>query len=365
MKKILILTADRTGNGHQAASNALDRELSKLNYDVMQYDCFKAMGALGKSLEDSYIPMTIHSPIIYYMGYVISQTLPNFVHFLIYTFSHRKFEKIINEYNPDIIINVHSMFTKTISKIIKKKNINTLYYLDVVDLIDPPNVWFDKNADVIFVPTEKIKEDYIKKGFPNKDNIILSGMPIRSDIIKRTTPKKVEGNVNILLVNPSVNLKKNIKFAKEVSKLSNVTINFICGRDEELYKALIKKQQAGKISSNVKIHGFVTNMNEFLENTHILLTKAGPNMILEGVRSSSAVVITGHILGQENTNYKYVTENDFGFKCENPNLIYEKLNDFINSGKLQKCLNNVINTKCDDGTKIVVNYINNYYKNSK
>ncbi len=36
-------------------------------------------------------------------------------------------------------------------------------------------------------------------------------------------------------------------------------------------------------------------MHEFLNNSHIILTKAGPNMMIEALKSITAVVVTGHI----------------------------------------------------------------------
>ena len=80
-------------------------------------------------------------------------------------------------------------------------------------------------------------------------------------------------------------------------------------------------------------------------------------MILEGARSATAIVVTGHIKGQENYNYEYVTKNNFGFKCEDPNKIYDQLNEFINSKKLDECLTNVLKSECNNGAEIIADYI--------
>lgn len=353
MKKVLILTAEKTGTGHKSAANAIEKELNKMGCITKQKDCFTMMGKLGIHMEKSYIPMTIKRPWEFYIGYLFSQKFPGIVHKLIYLFSKKELKKEIDEFKPDIIITVHSMFTKAISKYIEKKGLNIPYYVVVIDLVNPPRLWLDKKANKIFVPTNEIKQDYMKKGI-EEEKLVVSGFPIRSDIKRRSTPKKIEDKVNILMVNPNVNLKKNIKYVKEVGKINNANITCICGRDEKLYNTLIKKQENGEISKNIKIHGFVKNMNEFLEDAHILLTKAGPNMLLEGAKSSTAIIVTGHILGQENNNYEYVEKGKFGFRCEDPNKIYEKLNDFISSGKLNDCLKNVLKSECNDGTQIVV-----------
>ena len=172
----------------------------------------------------------------------------------------------------------------------------------------------------------------------------------------------IVNEINILLVNPSVSLRKNIQFVKEVSRIKNANINVICGRDKKLYNKLKKEQGHGHISQKVKIYSFVNNMNEFLGNAHILLTKAGPNMILEGARSGTAIVITGYIKGQENENYEYVVDNNFGFKCDNPRNIYVELNNFIKSKKLDECLKNVISADCNDGAKIISDFITNFFQ---
>ena len=85
-------------------------------------------------------------------------------------------------------------------------------------------------------------------------------------------------------------------------------------------------------------------------------------MILEAVKSATPIIITGHILGQENENYRFVEDNNYGFKCENPNYIYIKLNNFIKSNKLDQYLNNVLNSKCTDGSDFIANYIKDNLK---
>ena len=361
MKKVLILTSERTGTGHKSSANAIEKKLNNLGYETKQVDSFITMGKIGKILENLYIPITTRAPLLYYIPFLLTQMFPDVMHFLIYLLSNKRFKKIFLDYKPDLIITVHCMFTKSVSYLLKKQKLTIPFYINVIDLIKPPKVWLDKRADALFVPTNEVKEYYIKKGIDSK-KVFVSGFPIRDDIIKRTTPKEINDKINILIVNPSINLNKSIKYIKEVSKLDNVAITVVCGRDERLYNKLIKNQKSGNISNNIKIYGFINNINEVLNNSHIILTKAGPNMILEAVKSATPIIITGHILGQENENYRFVEDNNYGFKCENPNYIYIKLNNFIKSNKLDQYLNNVLNSKCTDGSDFIANYIKDNLK---
>ncbi len=359
--KILILQAEKTGTGHKAAANAIEKRLKLLGYETKQLNCFTTMGKMGVSWEKSYIPLTTKHPYMWKIAHGFSQIFTNLTHWFIYEKCKKQMLKEILDYKPDLIISVHCMFTKAISKLLKKQKLNIPFMINVIDLVNPPKVWQDKRADISFVPTEEVKLDYLKRGF-KEEQLVVSGFPIREDLARPLEAKKVDGKPNILMVNPSVNLKKNIRFLKETAKL-NANISFVCGRDERLYAALKKEQQNDPALQNVEIAGFVTDMTERLTNCHILLTKAGPNMILEGARSGSAVVVTGHIPGQEAKNYEYITKNGYGIKCENPKKVYAQLKDMIETGKLNTFLKNSLNSKANDGAIIIANTVDKFLKN--
>lgn len=364
MKKVLILMSERTGTGHKASANAIEKSILALdrNIQVKQLNCFKTMGKMGEKMEACYIPLTTNHPFIWKISHSFSQGFTNTLHSFMYNACKKQMLKEILDYQPDLIISDHCMFTKAISHLLKKNKLDIPFMVAVIDLVCPPRVWRDKRADVSFLPTEKVYEQYIKLGF-KPEQLVVSGFPIREDIHILATPKQSIDTPNILMVNPSINLRKNLKFASEVSKL-NANIKFVCGRDEKLFNALSKEKQKGNLK-NIEVLGFVTNMNELLSQAHILLTKAGPNMILEGTRSGTAVVVTGHIPGQEARNYQYITENNYGIKCENPNKIYQALNQMITSNQLQTYLNNVVTTKYNNGAEIIAKNIAKYLDENK
>ena len=293
------------------------------------------MGKTGSLAEESYIPLTTRTPNIFYATEKFSDMMPDVVHLTVYQKLKKRLLEEIESYKPDLIVSVQVIATKAVSRILKENNLHIPFYVGVIDLINPPKMWMDKYADMTFVPTEEIRNYYLENGF-DPEKVLVSGFPVRDDIIVRETPKEIHNRIHILMVNTSTNLNKNIRFVKEVSRLSNVTIYFICGLDKRLYRTLCEMKFNGEID-NIEIYDFVYNMNEYLSHAHIILTKAGPNVITEAIRSDTAIVITGHIKGQENHNYEYVVDNGYGLKCEDPDEIYDVLNDFISTDKLKKC----------------------------
>lgn len=366
MAKVLILSSEKTGSGHLASAKAIKKNLEKHGVESEIFDCFPTMGKMGVSMENAYIPFTTKTPYLWKISHTFSEFFPDALHWFIYNNCKKKMTEKIMEYKPDLIISDHCMFTKAISKILRKNKLNIPYMIVVIDLVTPPRIWFDSNADILFVPTEKVKERYKRRGYFRKgvkdEQIVVSGFPIREDIIVRSTPKKVEDKINVLMVNANVNLKKNIIFAREIAKLSNVNLKIVCGYDDRLYKALLKEKENNKVLENVEILSYVSNMNELLAEAHVLMTKAGPNMILEGTKSGTAVIVTGHIPGQEAKNYTYITEHGYGLKCENPKKIAKVLEDFIDSGNLQKALENTLKSEFNDGAKIITDTVLKFLK---
>ncbi len=360
MKKVLILQAEKTGTGHKSAANAIEKKLNLLGYSTKQLNCFTLMGKMGVNMENCYIPLTTKHPGMWKIAHGFSQLFTNLTHWFIYQKSKKQLLKQILDYKPDLIVSVHCMFTKAVSKLLKKNNLNIPFMINVIDLVKPPKVWQDKRANMLFLPTEEVKQDYLKRGF-KPEQLVVSGFPIREDIVRPTRVKLVEDKPNILMVNPSVNINKNVAFLKETAKL-DANISFVCGRDERLYNRLIEEQKKDLNLKNVEIVGFVTDMNERLKNCHILLTKAGPNMLLEGTKSGSAVVVTGHIPGQEARNFEYITKNGYGFKCENPKKLYPLLKEAMDNGKINEYLQNVLNSKANDGAKIIAGEIDKFLK---
>ena len=245
MKKILILTSIKTGSGHKSSSNAIEKKLRDAGYDTRQLDVFPLMGKRGDFIENIYIPITTRAPYVYYFAERFSEHFPDSVHLTMYAQVKNGLLKEIKDYQPDLIISVQCMFTKAVSRLIKEYRLNIPFYIGVIDLIQPPAVWMDKNADITFVPTDVIRDDYIMKGFDPR-RVLTSGFPVRDDIVVLNKPKTVDSHVNILMVNTSTDLKKNIKFVKEVSKLDNVSIKFICGLDKRLYQTLTEMQKKVK-----------------------------------------------------------------------------------------------------------------------
>lgn len=357
-RKVMILTAEHTSEECKTCADAIEKRLKSRGYLTRQVNCFTLMGKVGRKMEAGYLPLTTRHPLIWKIAHGFSQAFTGLTHWLFYTLAHKALLTEIKFYKPDLIISVQCNFTKVVSKVLRKADLKIPFMINVIDLVNPPHVWRDKDAVMNFLPTPAVKEQYEWLGF-DPERLVVSGFPIREDIVVPTVPKVVPNPIKILMVNPALKLSNCVDFVREVAEVPNTQLTVICGRDERLYQKLTALQQNGALSG-VMIYGFVNNMHEFLAGSQILMTKSEPNMLWAGSRSGTAIVVTGYIPGQEAENYRYVTENGFGFRCENPALIKEQLTEFIASHELEQCLARTLFADCNDGAKTIADHIDQY-----
>jgi len=183
---------------------------------------------------------------------------------------YEKIKKQLEEYDPDVVISVHPTMNyipeKAIRNIAKKKNKYIPFFTVVTDFGSGHCTWFQGNVDMLYVASDRIKKLAKRRGYSKKDNIVMTGLPIREDFAieagkmgDRTTDegKKYRyGMKDKLDLNPS---KKTIlvmgggegvgSLSKIAASLQNdlksqgvdATICVVCGRNEQLKNELNDK----------------------------------------------------------------------------------------------------------------------------
>jgi len=359
-KKVLILMAEKTGSGHKSAANALKNAISEKNGNIetVIFNAMTLMGKTGLRLENSYNKLTTKTPLVWKLIYESTNIFNRLTNYFIFKFSHKRFKKLVDEIKPDLIISVHPMFNNSIVKALKKYKLKLPFFVYIIDLVKISKLWRSKKADMTFCPTEKVYNTLLKKRFEKK-RLLNAGFPINSRFAKPngliekeyTTPK-------VLMVSPSVKNKKTLKFASALADNFNVDLTVVAGTNAKLYGFLQKSLK----NKNVKILNYVNDMPDRLTESDVIITKAGPNIMLEAVRMSVPVIVTGHILGQEEKNYRLITDNEYGLKCESAKKLKKIFEEFEkdNYQMLNLFRKNEISSSITDGASIAADYIIDY-----
>lgn len=323
--KILLLTSQKAGagGGHRSSSNAIKAAILELNpdADVNDVDAMEFFpGYTGE--EQSYTPLTTSFKYIWKVFFEITSCFKGFSNFVLYTAIYRSFKKLVKAYNPDIILSVNPIFVGSIYICLKKMKSPVPLCACIVDLVKHSRLWHEKKCKITFVPTAKMYDLLLNKGF-KAEGLVHSGFPISERFNKLNRSPKTEISVpNILMVTPSLKGYKATLGLIMATLEHNVCLTVVTKDDKKLKEYLDKNLEG---IENVTVTGYVSDMDSRLAAADVLITKAGPNMILEAVKMCVPVIITDNILGQEEKNHEYITENGYGFKCGSPKELSDTL----------------------------------------
>ena len=369
-KKILILTCGK-GGGHRSSSDAIKSALLGLNsgVDVNDFDANELFyGYSGDGGEEGYISFTTRFRFFWKFFFEITSFFKSFSNFFLYKAIIIHFRKLIENYKPDLILSLHPCFVGSINNCLKKMKLAIPLYTCIIDLVKHSHLWHDKKCEITFVPTLKMYNYLLKKGF-KKERLIHSGFPVNEKFNKINKNPKTEILVpNVLMVSPSLKRNKmTLKFILATLK-HNVNLTVVTGSNKKLKNYLDNRLTAHMPAGghekllnvkNVTVLGYVFDLDSRLSNADVLIAKAGPNMILEAVKMCVPVLITGHILGQEEKNYQYIVENGYGLKCDSPKKLNNALdrlfeNDYM---MLKKFSQNEQDCNDTSGAKAVAQHL--------
>jgi 1,2-diacylglycerol 3-beta-galactosyltransferase len=92
----------------------------------------------------------------------------------------------------------------------------------------------------------------------------------------------------------------------------------------------LRQQLAGRFDpSRLRVHGFVDNVHEFMQAADLLVTKAGPGTITEGLASGVPVCISGHFPWTEQGNTDYYVKLGRVVHVSTPTELVARLGDVL------------------------------------
>lgn len=104
----------------------------------------------------------------------------------------------------------------------------------------------------------------------------------------------------------------------------------ICGRNRTVWNRLQGLRHAD--GRAVHVHGFVSNMADFMHAADVLVTKAGPSTIAEALCCGLPMLLTWHLPGQERGNVDWVVAGGAGLYVPRPDELIDTLAELLIPG---------------------------------
>lgn len=307
--KIIMLTA-KCGMGHFKCAKAIEEKIKNVFYlaEVECVDIYEAkFGEKAQLFYKCYDLLVDYGNLIYNFAYksITKNSEKQKLKKLMSDLLLRDFSDFIESKKPDLVISTYS-FTSELMSAYKEKTGSTVPLITWITDVKPHNGWVNYNTDAYIIADEITKNELAKMGV-NVDKIKIGGIPVSSEF-KLDTNKNKRTNKNILIMGGGLGiLPKNLKFYEKLSSLEDVNITIVTGKNKALYHKLKNK------FPRLNVLGYVDNINDLMQNSDILLTKAGGITTFEAIQTETPMVVFKPFLEQEVHNAKYISKKEIGY----------------------------------------------------
>ncbi len=189
----------------------------------------------------------------------------------------------------------------------------------ITDWVEFHHAWTDRRASRIVCPSEPACALCARRGIPADRLFRSSGLPIHprfKEAIGRYPTRRAARRAlklrplaaTVLLVGGGDGTEPLRRYARALAQSPlDLQVLAVCGHNQALARRIREDNHAG-----VHVFGFVQNMPELMLASDLLVTRAGPGMIAEGLACGCPLLLTGYLPGQEEGNVREVVRRGLG-----------------------------------------------------
>ena len=320
-RKILLITTSHTGCGHKSISDALmDWFVDMPEVEVKLVDGFEDL--VGKSvtaLGDSYGVVTRHAKFLWKMTWAFGTRFNSTYCSLMSTWAEKRFIEMVARERPDAVVTTHPMFNSSLLTVCEEHGLDIPFVSVQADPVTVHPSWCDARSALTICATDEAVERTLAYGVP-RERILKVGFPSRrrfTDLAQKVEKPAYDPSrpARCLLMSGGEGSGMLGSYALALMTKTDVTLTIVCGRNKQLKKrleALLKR----KYGERVRILGFVTEIENLMLESDIMIARGSPNSFFEAVVMNVPLIITGALPGQEQGNPELVENYGLGIVSE-------------------------------------------------
>lgn len=365
--KILVLSCS-TGEGHNSAAKAVMEALAAKNIeseliDPISFKSEKMMRRVSSIYNNIISKVPALFGIIYRIGGIYeSLHLKSPV-----AWANSKYAEKLSEYiksqNFDAVVCTQLFTMQAMVAAKQKHGVNLPVYCVLTDYTVIPFYKDAKGLDLHFVPTDSVKEELIKKGFP-ENSLMTTGIPTSPKFNLDLTKSEAKNMLSIpedkrvvSILSGGAGCGKIIKICRRMNKRidSSHLICVFSGKNEKLKDKLEREFGA---SGKVKIIAFTPDVNIYIKASDVVLSKPGGLSSTEIAAARRPLVHLKAIPGCESYNIKYFTSNGLSLPGKSVKAAVTQTERLLSDAKLaldmQKAQEKLI---CNSSAELIANKI--------
>lgn len=325
-----------TGGGHRSAAAAIIAALDpEYSAQCSIVDLLRATGFPGlKQAPEIYDYCSINHLWLNNLFFRKTNSINriNALTRMIYFQCRQHLERELESIQPDMVVAVHPLVIGLLRMVRKNSNATWPIVTVVTDLVTLHASWATPGADLYLVPTQEAFHCLVRHGIPC-NRIIYTGFPIHpkftdNQVIQSEARKALNIELDrftVLMTGGGIgagNMREWVSALKQ--ECSDKQILVITGNNKQLYNELINDPS---ISDRLHVYGFVSNMETMMSASDVIISKAGPGTIMEGIITKRPLIITEAVGIQETGNIDYTINKQLGYYCPDPQAACKKINE--------------------------------------
>ncbi len=330
MRAVLVYSG--TGGGHEKTARAVADELELRKVEVKMVDGLKYLPWPFSQSARIYKSAIGVDERLNVVGYQLlnNQAAYKLAELLGWA-TKAKINSFFRENPAEAYVVCQPHFNPFMAPYLKKYLPERKYIHVVTDLLACHRFHFVSQADVVCVASEIVAGEAAKNGVDPK-NIYVTGIPVRKEFRPRRQ-RRYSHEPRVLLMGGAIGSNKAWEVCRLISKSRlELRLTVVCGWNRQLAKKATELND-----KRIEVLGFYEQIAELMQDSEVVLTKAGGLTLSEGFAMGRAMMIYDAIPGQETGNVKYAVDSGAGLWVPESEKVVEKLAELLeNPGEIEK-----------------------------
>lgn len=338
-KKKILVAYVTAGAGHMKAGTAIYEALKERGseLEVKAVDLLEYSTPLMKRLYPGlYLFLINKMPFLWGLLYYITDFRPLYLllrHCLLWVdkMHCRDFERLILEYQPDVIVSTHFETSRIAAELIGKRRFQGRLITVITDYL-PHAFWITDNLNTYVVGSRQAREALIKKWRVAEEKIELLGIPV--GLLFSQSPDKgalleklglEKGLYTVLILSGGFGVGPIEALVEELSRMQGLQLIVVCGKNPPLFR----KIKEMKMDVPSKIYEFSNNMHELMSVADTIISKSGGISTAEALTKGLPMLVIAPLPGQETGNCRILLENQAAIRIKDAKEAKRRIGEFI------------------------------------
>jgi len=334
--RILIIMS-HTGGGHRSAALALKEALLQLapQAQITLVDIFAHLPFPLSRVGGLYEPITRYSHGLWQLVWDLTQSPEKAERLIkvIAPLARPTLRQLLREQCPDVVVSVYPLCVHALAQARQQLGLSIPQVTVVLDLVNIHPTWGCPVVDYCLVPTESARQQVLRYGVP-AERVRLLGLPVRLHFGTCQGEKEaLQARLGLdpdlwtlLLMGGAGGVGPLLEVARALDEADlPLQLLVVTGHNERLRR----KMAAASWRKGVDLFGFVEQVWELVGASDLLLTKAGPQSICEGLNAGLPILIFDVLPGQEAGNADYVVSHGAGLLIPSPEALVAAVQELL------------------------------------